>query len=59
MEDKIMGDFTTVLMYATTVAGFVFPLALIGAIKNDSFAGTVLSSISMGIIVLTLTLLHS
>ncbi len=54
-----MGDFITVLMYASMVSGFVFPLALIGSIKNDSFAGTVLSSISMGIIVMTLILLHS
>lgn len=54
-----MGDFITLLMYASMVMGFIFPLALIGAIKNDSFAGTVLSSISMGVIVLTLVLLHS
>lgn len=54
-----MGGFITVLMYASMVSGFVFPLSLIGSIKNDSFAGTVLASITMGIIVMTLVLLHA
>lgn len=47
------------LMYVSMILGFVFPVAVISAIRNGKTGSYVWSSISMGIIVMTVILVSA